>query len=56
MKLGELDLATAKIGFLGAGKMAESTINGLIHYGEYLLSSLENVLASSTGCLLLSGD
>ena len=44
MKLGELDLSTAKIGFLGAGKMAESTINGLIHYGEYLLSSIEQLL------------
>lgn len=41
MKLGELDLSTAKIGFLGAGKMAESTINGLIHYGEYLIESIE---------------
>lgn len=41
MKLGELDLSTAKIGFLGAGKMAESTINGLIHYGEYLIESIQ---------------
>lgn len=41
MKLGELDLSTAKIGFLGAGKMAESTINGLIHYGEYLINTIE---------------
>lgn len=41
MKLGELDLSTAKIGFLGAGKMAESTINGLIHYGEYLIKTIE---------------
>lgn len=39
-KLGELDLSQARIGFLGAGKMTESTINGLIHYGEYLLSSI----------------
>ena len=46
-KLGELDLSTAKIGFIGAGKMAESTINGLIHYGEYLINSLELFLS---GC------
>lgn len=47
IKLGELDLSTAKIGFLGAGKMAESTINGLIHYGEYLLETLEALFGCS---------
>lgn len=34
LKLGELDISKARIGFLGAGKMTESTINGLIHYAK----------------------
>lgn len=45
IKLGELDLSTARIGFIGAGRIAESTINGLIHYGEYLVDTLERTFS-----------
>lgn len=55
IKLGELDLTTARIGFLGAGKIAESTINGLIHYGEYLLQSIELLLTCEQDNQLSSG-
>ena len=33
-KLGQLDLETAKIGFVGAGKIAQCIIEGLINYGK----------------------
>lgn len=33
-KLGDLDLAVAKIGFIGAGKMAQCIIEGLINHGK----------------------
>lgn len=29
-----VELADAKIGFIGAGKITESIVNGLIHFGK----------------------
>ena len=42
-KLGQLELTNAKIGFIGAGALAESIIHGLIQYGK--------LIAPPTACL-----
>jgi pyrroline-5-carboxylate reductase len=49
-KKGAVDLFEAKIGFVGAGKMAESIINGLISHGKVEAAKI-HVAAPSTKSL-----